>query len=129
MACGVRSIRFHLGGSAMVAIAETTENPVVLDYLNALAHVLGRVPGEPLAQAIELLLEARSVGRRVYVMGNGGSSATASHLVSDLVKGAHVPGFRPFRAFSLTDNVPLLTAWSNDSAYECALAEQIEALV
>ncbi|MEA2642898.1 MAG: D-sedoheptulose 7-phosphate isomerase, partial [Chloroflexota bacterium] len=113
----------------MVAIAETTGHPVVLDYLSALSDVLGMVPGEPLAQAIDVLLEARATGRRVYVMGNGGSSATASHLVSDLVKGAHVPGFRPFRAFSLTDNIPLLTAWSNDSAYECALAEQIDALV
>jgi D-sedoheptulose 7-phosphate isomerase len=62
-------------------------------------------------------------------MGNGGSSATASHLVSDLVKTAHVAGLAPLRAFALTDNTPLLTAWSNDASYDRCFAEQIAALV
>ncbi len=63
------------------------------------------------------------------MFGNGGSAATASHLVCDLVKTAHVPPFPPLRAISVMDNLALLTAWSNDAAYECAVAEQLVALV
>jgi phosphoheptose isomerase len=62
-------------------------------------------------------------------MGNGGSAATASHMVCDLVKGAQVPGCAPLRVFGLTDNTPLLTAWANDHAYEQVFAEQIQAFV
>ncbi|MFN8637434.1 MAG: SIS domain-containing protein [Chloroflexota bacterium] len=100
-----------------------------LEYLTELTQVLQRVPAEPLARAIDALLEAREHGRRVYVFGNGGSAATASHFVCDLVKGAQVPGFRPFRAFSLTDNTPMMTAYSNDVAYSQTFARMLEALV
>jgi D-sedoheptulose 7-phosphate isomerase len=98
-------------------------------YLADLTAVLRRVPAEPLGRAIDALLEAREHGRRVYVFGNGGSAATASHFVCDLVKGAQVPGFRPFRAFSLTDSTPLMTAISNDIAYGQTFAHMLEALV
>jgi D-sedoheptulose 7-phosphate isomerase len=62
-------------------------------------------------------------------VGNGGSAATASHFVCDLVKTARGAGMAPMRAFALVDNVPLLTAWANDCAYERSFAEQILALV
>jgi phosphoheptose isomerase len=100
-----------------------------MDYLEDLAHVLAQVPGAALGRAIQMLLDARASGHRVYVMGNGGSSSTASHFVCDLVKTAHISGFEPLRVFSLTDNTPMLTAWSNDSAYEDCFSRQIEALV
>jgi D-sedoheptulose 7-phosphate isomerase len=100
-----------------------------IDYLADLARVLLLVPGEAIEQAVAMLLDARARGKRVYVMGNGGSSATASHFVCDLVKTARVAGFDPVRAFALTDNTPLLTAWANDSAYEHSFAEQVGALV
>jgi D-sedoheptulose 7-phosphate isomerase len=95
-------------------------------YLADLTHVLRCVPAEPLGRAIDVLLEAREHGRRVYVFGNGGSAATASHFVCDLVKGAQVPGFRPLRAFSLTDSTPLMTAISNDIAYGQTFARMLE---
>ena len=62
-------------------------------------------------------------------MGNGGSAATASHFVCDLVKTARVTGLEPLRVFALADNTPLMTAWANDAAYEQTFAEQILALV
>jgi D-sedoheptulose 7-phosphate isomerase len=99
-----------------------------MEYLANLANVLTLVPAEAVGRAIAMLLEARAAGRRVYVMGNGGSSATASHFVCDLVKTASVEGFDPVRAFALTDNTPLLTAWANDRAYEDSFAQQIRAL-
>ncbi len=97
-------------------------------YLSGFARVIGALPSEPLVRTVQLLLEARATGRRVYVIGNGGSAATASHFVCDLVKAAHVDGYEPLRAFALSDNTPLVTAWANDKSYECVFAEQVRAL-
>jgi len=88
-----------------------------IDYLANLSRVLDRIPRDQIARAIDALLAARACGSRVYVFGNGGSAATASHFVCDLVKTAQTTGYAPFRAFSMTDNVPLLTAWANDTSY------------
>jgi len=113
----------------MSAVRAKTARSTAIDYLADLARVLVLVPGEAIGQAVAMLLDARARGKRVYVMGNGGSAATASHFVCDLVKTARVAGFDPVRAFALTDNTPLMTAWANDSAYEHIFAEQVSALV
>jgi D-sedoheptulose 7-phosphate isomerase len=91
--------------------------PIAALYLKRLAGVFALVPNECIDQTIELLLETRATGRRVYVMGNGGSAATATHLVCDLVKTARVAGVAPLRAYALADNHALMTAWANDAAY------------
>lgn len=98
-------------------------------HLARLAETLLRVPREPVGQAVSLLLAARAAGRRVWVFGNGGSAAIASHLVCDLTKTAARAGETPLRSFALTDNIPLLTAWANDTTYERVYAAQIEMLV
>jgi D-sedoheptulose 7-phosphate isomerase len=102
---------------------------VAIDYLTDLSRVLHRIPKDQLARAINTLLAARERGSRVYVFGNGGSAATASHFVCDLVKTAQITGYAPFRAFSMTDNVPLLTAWANDNSYGETFARLVEAYV
>jgi D-sedoheptulose 7-phosphate isomerase len=102
---------------------------VASDFFTELRRVLAFVPQDAVERTVELLVETRAAGRRVYIIGNGGSAATASHFVCDLVKTASVPGIDPLRAFALTDNTPLLTAWANDSAYECTFAQQVSALV
>jgi D-sedoheptulose 7-phosphate isomerase len=100
-----------------------------IDYLANLSSLLNRVPHEPLSQAINILLRARSSSRRIYVFGNGGSAATASHFVCDLVKTAQVSGYAPFRAFALTDSVPLMTAWANDHAYAETFSQMLDGMV
>lgn len=90
--------------------------------VQALMHELPLAAVPPVVQA---LLDARRQGRHVFVCGNGGSAATASHFVNDLNKGTNVAGKRRFRAVGLVDNTPLLMAWSNDTTYEQALAEQV----
>ncbi len=77
--------------------------------------------------ARELVASAER-GSNVFVVGNGGSAAMASHFTNDLVKGAGVPGQPAIRAFCLNDNVPLLTAWSNDDSFEVAIQRQVEDL-
>ena len=109
--------------------ASTERHVVATRHLAWLAETLLRVPAEPVAQAIDLLVAARAEGRRVWVFGNGGSAAIASHLVCDLIKNATRDGETPLRSIALTDNVPLLTALSNDLSYERVFAAQIELLV
>ena len=98
-------------------------------YLTEVQQVLDRIPLNALEEAIDVLLSAAYVGSTIFIMGNGGSAATASHFACDLAKGAIVPGGPRFRAIALTDNVPLMTAWSNDVAYEDIFAEQLRNLI
>src|SRR5215212_90218 len=91
---------------------------VTAQFLAELSDVIGKVPADALERAATQLLAARSEGRRVYVIGNGGSAATAMHLACDLTKSAQVTGLKPLRAFALSDNASLVTAWANDVDYE-----------
>ena len=111
---------------------QTTTKQAMRDvsaYLADLSAVLDALPREPLAQITQLLLDAARKGRTVFIFGNGGSAATASHLACDLAKTAHMPGQPRVRALALTDNVPLLTAWGNDDSYEVIFAEQVRTFV
>ncbi|MFI5271428.1 MAG: SIS domain-containing protein [Ktedonobacterales bacterium] len=109
----------------------TTEESLrdVTAYLLRLSAVMSDLPREPLAHITQLMLDAGRKGHTVFVFGNGGSAATASHLACDLAKTASVPGHPRLRALALTDNVPLLTAWGNDASYDVVFAEQVRSLV
>jgi len=87
--------------------------------------MLGELADLDFIQVESILLRARDEGRTIFIIGNGGSAATASHMANDLNKGAAVSGQPRFRAFALTDNVPLITAWANDTRYEKIFVEQM----
>ena len=74
---------------------------------------------------VSILTKARDSGKRIYVMGNGGSASTASHMASDLGKGASRKDAARFRSIALTDNIPIMLAWANDSSYEDIFVEQL----
>src|SRR5260221_9699486 len=82
-----------------------------------------------LAAVFHLLEEAYLERHRIFIMGNGGSAATASHFALDLAKNTIVQGAPRLKAISLTDHVPLITAWSNDTAYEYIFAEQLANMI
>ena len=65
----------------------------------------------------------------MFLLGNGGSAATASHMMNDLNKFTNVPGKPRFRAIALTDNVPLLTAVGNDQSYAEVFVEPLQNLL
>lgn len=98
-------------------------------YCCGLADALQSLPFALLEQAHSLLLGCHRRGGTVFILGNGGSAATASHFACDLGKGTRAGGPATFRVISLTDNVPLLTAWGNDCGYERVFAEQLVSLV
>ena len=81
---------------------------------------------EKMDRFANILLKARDEKRTIFIMGNGGSAATASHFVSDLSKGTIVNGFPRFKAIALTDNIPNLLAWANDESYDDIFMEQLK---
>lgn len=101
----------------------------IRSYLDGVCSLLGKLAVDDIKQVIDILLDACRSGRWVYIMGNGGSAATASHMANDLAKGTFVPGAPRFRAIALTDNVPLITAWANDTEYANIFVEQLAPLV
>ena len=103
-----------------------TNFEIIRNYIAEVRASLERLPVDDIVRVVEILEEARSKGKRVFLFGNGGSAATASHFASDLAKGAICEGKPRIKALALTDNVPLLSAWANDTAYENIFAEQLE---
>jgi D-sedoheptulose 7-phosphate isomerase len=97
-------------------------------YWEEVAVAATEIDLESLEQAALLLLACQARGRVVFVAGNGGSAATASHFACDLGKGTRRDGPPTFQVVSLTDNVSLLTAWANDSGYDRVFAEQLQPL-
>jgi len=82
-----------------------------------------------LGRFLELVEGAYRHDTQVFVLGNGGSATTASHMACDLAKNIYPfppgGGIRPFRVTSLTDNVGLLTALANDRGYERVFSDQL----
>lgn len=106
------------------------DNKAAIDhYLQELESVIRRVSREDLESVIELLYEAWRDERQVFVAGNGGSASTATHFSSDLAKFASEKGEKRFRAVALTDNVPLVSALTNDLGWENVYVEQLKNLM
>lgn len=99
---------------------------MISSYIAALKKTLDGLNESNLETAAEALYQAYEGGKTIFVCGNGGSSATASHMVNDFSKLTIMDGQRRLKALSLSDNTPLLTAWSNDSSYEDCFVEQLK---
>ena len=95
-------------------------------YIGKLTAVLQTLDPKQVEKAGELLTAARAEGRQVFLCGNGGSAALASHLAVDLGKGCSRNREKRFKVLSLTDNVPWMTALSNDISYEEVFVEQLK---
>ena len=94
-------------------------------YFDNVVRAIGKMPVAAVNQIVSVLLEAYDSSRTVFLFGNGGSAALASHFVCDLGKGATNGSAKRFKALAFTDNVPLMTAWANDARYEDIFAEQL----
>jgi len=99
-------------------------------YFRGLSGLIPQLPYAGIDGIVSTIVQASDEGRTVFIFGNGGSAATASHVMCDLNKGASGPvSRRRLKAMALTDNIPLLTAWANDSAYERVISEQLKNFV
>ncbi len=94
-------------------------------YLTEVADMVRQIPQDQIWDVIHVLMDAWRKGSRVFLLGNGGSAATASHMANDLNKYTIVPGQPRFKVLALSDNVPLMTAWGNDTSYDNIFVEQM----
>ena len=97
-------------------------------YIDRLEKGMREIDPVAIEQVVETLENARCERRTIFIIGNGGSAATASHMANDLQKLASQGKSLSYRAIALTDNVPLITAWANDTDYEEIFTHQLEAL-
>jgi D-sedoheptulose 7-phosphate isomerase len=100
--------------------------PWLGNYIAAQKAALDSIPLDAVAQLIEKLRGAVREDRQIFVFGNGGSAANASHFVTDLGKGASDKVRKRFRVLSLADNVSWMTALGNDYAYEDIFVGQLQ---
>jgi D-sedoheptulose 7-phosphate isomerase len=98
----------------------------ISDYIAAQKAAHDSIPVEVVAQLIGTMRDALKQDRQVFVFGNGGSAANASHFATDLGKGASDKVGKRFRVLSLNDNVSWMTALANDYAYEDAFVGQLQ---
>jgi len=95
------------------------------DYLDSVRQTLSELPKAEIQRLVDLILSARAADKQIFVFGNGGSAATASHFACDLGKGTIDRGKRRFRVISLCDQIPMMTAWANDADYSDIFVEQL----
>src|SRR5437763_1523427 len=97
-------------------------------YLTELESVLRRISRDDVGRVVDILVDAWTARRTVFIIGNGGSAATASHMMNDINKFTIVEGLHRFRCIALTDNVPLMTAIGNDLSYVDVFVEPMRNL-
>lgn len=98
-------------------------------YLERLHAAVDAVPSERMNELGETLFRAYRNNKQVFILGNGGSSSTASHMAADLAKNTIGPNMKRFRIVSLNDNAAIMTALANDIGYEYVFSEQLTNLV
>src|SRR5262245_47442652 len=103
-----------------------TVEQLLTEYFRALAKFLDASFISTMSRIVEVLHAARQQGATIYIAGNGGSAATASHWVNDLGKATKKSGQVPMRVMSLSDNVSWLTALANDEGYERIFSGQLD---
>jgi len=93
------------------------DNTYIEQYLSKQSDLLAKLPNDKIVGLIEIFKKAWQEDKQIFVCGNGGSAANASHFITDLSKGASDTLSKPFRGMSLNDNVAWMTALGNDRSY------------
>jgi D-sedoheptulose 7-phosphate isomerase len=106
----------------------TAPSTAAKDYLAVVQEVLSRVDYATIDRMAEEIWSGYESGRTLFLFGNGGSAALASHFACDIGKGTIAGREKRLKTIALTDNVALITAWANDKSYDEIFAEQLEAL-
>jgi len=98
------------------------------DYLKKQINFINSLSDskEKITEIYNSLIEARDSEKSIFLMGNGGSASTASHFTADLLKTSIMKDSKRFMAFSLTDNIPVILAWANDTEYDDIFVGQLE---
>jgi D-sedoheptulose 7-phosphate isomerase len=103
-------------------------NDFILDYLSEMRKVTEDISIADIDNVIELLFKTWENGNKVFICGNGGSASTATHFTCDLAKATIVGDKKRFKALCLNDNVPLVSALTNDNGFDNLYNEQLKNL-
>lgn len=95
-------------------------------YLSQLKNTIDAVSVESINEMMNILVKAKEECRTIFIMGNGGSAATASHFVCDFNKGLSIEGQKKYRFMCLNDNIPSMMAYANDLSYQDIFVEQLQ---
>lgn len=95
------------------------------EYLDAVAAVVRQVDAAAVREVVDVFDRAYRDRGTIFLFGNGGGAATSAHLACDLAKGTAAVGQRRIKAVSLSTNVPIITAWANDTDYTNTFGEQL----
>lgn len=98
-------------------------------YFQEMEEIIKTISRQDIDNIVELLFETWKRGSTVFIIGNGGSASTATHFACDLAKTTIVGDKPRFKAMSLTDNIPLTSAWTNDSGFGELFSEQLRGFV
>lgn len=94
-------------------------------FFSEAKNVIDRMPREDIDKVIEIIYGAWKDGSTVFLIGNGGSASTATHMAADLAKTMNVDGKKRLRAMALVDNIPLVSALTNDNGWDNIYSEQL----
>ena len=112
----------------MVRSTEYGSRATITGYLDSFRSMVENLDLDAIERVVNCLRQARDVGASIFVAGNGGSAATASHWVNDLGKATKRSGHRPLKVASLCENVAWISALGNDEGFERVFAGQLENL-
>lgn len=98
-------------------------------YLAETGQLARALSPDSIKKIVDEIMLAYTRGQTIFIFGNGGSAATASHLACDLGKGTVKEGRRRFKVMSLSDNIPMMTAWANDTDYSQIFCQQLKNFV
>jgi len=101
----------------------------VKKYIGDLSALLKSMSPQDIERIILALENTVKKKSTIYILGNGGSSATASHMVNDLGAGLRRRDIMNFKVMSLGDNSPVVTAIANDIGYENIFYMQMKGLL
>jgi len=103
-----------------------SENNHYKRYFNQVSEILNRIDASELEAVVKSITECYNQGCMIYIFGNGGSSATASHVAGDYLKGITYGMDKRLRIICLSDNIPGLMAIANDISYDDIFVEQLK---
>jgi D-sedoheptulose 7-phosphate isomerase len=95
------------------------------EYIDLQKRTLSALPSQKISEVISIFKTALDRDNNIFVFGNGGCAANASHFVTDLGKGSSDKTYKRFRCLSLNDNNPWMTALGNDYAFEDVFVRQL----
>ncbi|MEM3186316.1 MAG: SIS domain-containing protein [Conexivisphaerales archaeon] len=98
----------------------------ISDYLDQSKNVIDKIDAVQIEKAINIIYDAWKRDASIFIAGNGGSASTATHFACDLNKWTSQEAKKRIKAFALVDNIPLVSALTNDNGFNNVYSEQLE---